>query len=269
VFLNIKIKMKKVILSFSVFSIMASATAQIGTDTAKQKFVDLRDSASYALGFNVGQTLSQRYASMDKDILIKAINDAYNKKTSAIDVNLTNTIVSGFMAAEQAKAAAEAEKLAKVYLDENKAKPGVITTASGLQYKVIKMGTGAKPKVTDMVKVNYEGRLTDGTFFDGTSRTGQPAQFGVSNLIAGWTEALQLMPVGSKFELTIPAKLGYGSSGSGQLIKPGATLVFDLELLDIVAQTPPPASVAPATKPALNKVPVNKPKVSTPVKRKN
>ena len=138
--------------------------------------------------------------------------------------------------AEGMKASAENKKTGTAFLTENKAKPGVVTTTSGLQYSVEKEGTGAKPTATDRVKVHYTGKLLDGKVFDSSVERGQPAEFGVGEVIKGWTEALQLMPIGSKWKLFIPADLAYGDRGAGADIKPGSTLVFDVELIDIVKQ---------------------------------
>lgn len=120
------------------------------------------------------------------------------------------------------------------FLADNKSKPGVITTESGLQYEVIKMGTGEKPTMANSVKAHYTGTLIDGTEFDSSITRGEPAQFPVNGVIRGWTEALQLMPVGSKFKLYIPEGLGYGAQGAGDAIKPYSTLVFEVELIEIV-----------------------------------
>jgi FKBP-type peptidyl-prolyl cis-trans isomerase FkpA len=122
----------------------------------------------------------------------------------------------------------------KKFLEENKAKEGVVTTASGLQYKIITEGTGAKPKATDTVTVNYEGKLLDGTVFDSSAKHGQAATFPLDGVIPGWTEALQLMPQGSKWEIYIPSELAYGAGGQGP-IPASATLIFEVELLEIKA----------------------------------
>jgi FKBP-type peptidyl-prolyl cis-trans isomerase FklB len=122
----------------------------------------------------------------------------------------------------------------EAFLAKNKGKAGVTTTASGLQYEVIKMGTGPKPTAQNTVKVQYVGTLIDGTEFDSSIKRNQPATFPVSNVIPGWTEALQLMPVGSKFKLYLPAAIAYGPNGAGEVIKPFSTLIFEVELLEIV-----------------------------------
>ena len=144
------------------------------------------------------------------------------------------------------------------YLEENKKKAGVKTTASGLQYKVVKDGTGAQPKATDMVTVNYRGTLIDGTEFDSSYKRGQPATFPVNGVIKGWTEALQLMKQGSKYQLFIPSTLAYGERAMGPDIGPNSTLIFEVELQDVKppptpappgsAKVPPPASPAPTKK---------------------
>ncbi len=131
------------------------------------------------------------------------------------------------------KAAANLEK-GKKFLEANKAKPGIIETESGLQYEILKKGTGAKPNLTDRVKCNYKGTLTDGTLFDSSDKHGGPSEFGVNGVIKGWTEALQLMPAGSKWKLYIPAELAYGERGAGNDIGPNEALIFEIELLEVL-----------------------------------
>lgn len=136
--------------------------------------------------------------------------------------------------AEAAKAGEQNRRLGTAYLADNGKRPEVVTTASGLQYEIIKKGEGAQPKATDRVKVHYTGRLIDGTVFDDSVERGEPATFGVTQVIPGWVEALQLMPVGSKWRLHIPSDLAYGPNGAGGVIGPDAVLVFDVELLEIL-----------------------------------
>lgn len=195
---------------------------------------NLKDSASYSLGYNIGQSLMQRYAEMDPNMIAQAIKDAYAQKTAAVDVNVGQTAVQNFLMKEVQKKANANKAVGIKFLAENKKKPNIITTASGLQYEVITMGAGEKPKASDNVKVNYAGTLISGKEFDNSARHGGPAQFNVGGVIAGWTEALQLMPVGSKFKLYIPANLAYGDSEMGAEIPAGSTLIFEVELIEIV-----------------------------------
>jgi len=140
---------------------------------------------------------------------------------------------------QQGEKALGNKKVGQEFLAANSKKPGVVTLPSGLQYQIIKAGAGPKPKLTDMVRVHYHGTLIDGRVFDSSVDRGQPIELNVNGVIPGWTEALQLMPVGSKWKLFIPSELAYGDRQAGQLIAPGSTLVFDVELLDIVNQTAP------------------------------
>jgi FKBP-type peptidyl-prolyl cis-trans isomerase FklB len=222
---------------FSAFALQAQTQAK----PAAVKYKTLRDSASYSLGYNIGQSLLQRYSEMDVAVLTQAIKDAFAKKNSVIDVNLGQTLVQRCLTESVLKKAAGNKAEGAKFCAANKNKKGVMVTASGLQYEVIKMGEGAKPIATDVVKVNYSGTLINGTEFDNSTRHGGPAQFGVGGVIPGWTEALQLMPVGSKFKLFIPSNLAYGDSEMGTDIQPGATLIFVVELLEIVK----PAQEAP------------------------
>src|SRR5450432_2134292 len=145
-----------------------------------------------------------------------------------------NQVVMSYLEKAKAEKAAAAKKQGVTFLAENKSKPGVVTTASGLQYIVLKEGTGPKPAATDKVKCDYEGKLIDGTVFDSSTKQGHPIEFTVNGVIKGWTEALQLMNTGSKWRLFIPSDLAYGDQPMGPDIKPGSTLIFDVELVEIV-----------------------------------
>jgi len=153
--------------------------------------------------------------------------------------------------AKRKEAAQTNAKKGEAYLAANKTKPGVVTLPSGLQYKIIKQGTGPKPTLNDIVTCNYKGTLIDGTEFDSSYKRGEPATFPVKGVIKGWTEALQLMPVGSKFELVLPPDLAYGEHGAGQDIGPNETLVFEVELISIkpAADEKPQGMQMPDTKP--------------------
>ena len=207
------------------------------------------DSLSYSIGYSIAQSMKQQGLTNVNTVVIgQALNDALKGQKLALAEPQMQQIMMGYMQkqqavrmAEQSKMMAEQSKLAEpnkkagaAFLAENKTKPGVQTTASGLQYIVEKEGNGAKPTLADQVKVHYVGTLLDGKEFDSSVRRGQPAVFGVTQVIKGWTEVLQLMPVGSKWKVFIPSDIAYGDQGQGHDIGPGATLVFEIELLDIV-----------------------------------
>ena len=201
-----------------------------------------QDSISYSIGLFMAQSLKQQgMTDLNNALLMQGMNDALKGQKTQLTMEQAGQVMNTYQQkqyavrnAESLKVSAENKKAGNAFLVENKAKAGVTTTASGLQYSVEKEGTGAKPTATDRVKVHYTGRLLDGKVFDSSVERGTPAEFGVGEVIKGWTEALQLMPVGSKWKLYIPAELAYGDRGAGQDIKPGSTLVFDVELLDIV-----------------------------------
>ena len=151
-----------------------------------------------------------------------------------INPDEANKILQNFFEGLQKEQGNAAKEAGNKFLEENKKQEGVITLPSGLQYKILKNGNGPKPKASDTVKCHYEGRLINGAIFDSSIRRGEPAEFPVSGVIAGWVEALQLMNTGSKWQLYIPSELAYGSHGAGQSIGPNETLIFDVELLDIV-----------------------------------
>lgn len=201
----------------------------------------LLDSVSYALGVNVSESFkNQGVDGLNGTLLAKGYAD-FSKGNPVIDgVNALN-VLQAFMTKQQALKA-EASKLeaapmiaeGEAFLAENAKRPEVTTLPSGLQYEIIKEGKGEIPSIASKVSTHYHGTLIDGTVFDSSVERGQPAQFGVGQVIAGWTEALQLMPVGSKWKLYIPYNLAYGERGSGARIKPYSALVFDIELLEII-----------------------------------
>lgn len=200
------------------------------------------DKLSYALGLGIGRQLAQMGATgLDIDDFATAIKDVLAGRETKVADSEAQTIVQEFFRKQEEKAnAAMAEKGKKVkaegeqYLAENAAKEGVVTLPSGLQYKVLKEGNGQKPKATDKVKCHYEGFLIDGTVFDSSVQRGEPAVFPLNQVIAGWTEGLQLMQEGAKYRFFIPYQLGYGERGAGASIPPFATLVFDVELIAVV-----------------------------------
>lgn len=199
------------------------------------------DKISYALGMNIGESLVQLPVELNPDILAQAIKDLLAGNPPALPESEYVAVMKEFqtkMQATEQKASKEislqntAEE--KSFMEDNKKAEGVVTTASGLQYIVLKEGSGAKPGAADTVRVHYAGSLLDGTEFDSSVKRGEPAEFGVTQVIKGWTEALQLMNVGSKYRLFVPSKLAYGERGAGQAIGPCSMLVFDVELIDIL-----------------------------------
>lgn len=200
-----------------------------------------KDKVSYAIGMNVGRNMHLQKVDVDSTILLRGLNDELNgRKTLMTDQEMQATLVQlqqdlRKKADEMKQAASETNKKeGDAYLAANKTKPGVVVLPSGLQYKIISQGTGPKPTVTDSVVCNYRGTLISGKEFDSSYQNGHPATFPVSKVIKGWTEALQLMPVGSKWQLFIPPDLAYGDHGAGADIGPNATLIFEVELISIV-----------------------------------
>ncbi|HMD96410.1 MAG TPA: FKBP-type peptidyl-prolyl cis-trans isomerase [Terriglobia bacterium] len=200
-----------------------------------------KDKASYAIGLSIGKSLQRDAVDVDPNILLRGIKDSLaGGKTLLTDDEAKAALAavqSDLRQKQQAKmqqAGASNLKDGQAFLAANKAKEGVVTLPSGLQYKILKEGTGPKPSAADSVVCNYRGTLLDNTEFDSSYKRGQPATFGVGQVIKGWTEALQLMPVGSKWQLFIPSDLAYGPRGGpGGSIGPNATLIFEVELLSI------------------------------------
>ena len=200
------------------------------------------DKLSYALGLGIGRQLAQMGAAgIDTAEFAAAINDVIKGN----DLKMTNreaqAIVQDYFArqeerinAERAESGKAAKAAGEEYLAENARKDGVTVLPSGLQYMVLREGSGRRPKATDTVRCHYEGFLTDGTLFDSSLRRGEPAEFGLQQVIAGWTEGLQLMQEGAKYRFFIPYKLGYGEAGAGRSIPPYSALIFDVELIKVV-----------------------------------
>ncbi len=213
--------------------------SQVGAEE-KPVLKEQKDKISYSIGMNIGNNLKKQAIDVNPDALVSGIKDALSGGKALMTEQEVNDTLMAFqkeMASKQSERLKELgeknKKEGEAFLAENKKKEGVITLPSGLQYKVIKEGTGETPKLTDTVTTNYRGTLIDGTEFDSSYRREQPATFPVKGVIAGWTEALQLMKVGSKWQLFTPSNLAYGERGAGRDIGPNATLIFDVELLSI------------------------------------
>jgi FKBP-type peptidyl-prolyl cis-trans isomerase FklB len=235
-------KIKGLIVMTAVIALMLGSC---GKSTLKNaKLTSREDSLSYAFGIVNYNALKQDSLSLDPMLVAKAMQDGSDGKALMEDDIARSYIMVFINEREAKKAQAKAELDKETYKDyiaqneaflaKNKEKAGVSTTASGLQYEVLTMGKGEKPTAESTVKVNYVGTLIDGTEFDSSIKRNEPAQFPVSGVIAGWTEALQLMPVGSKFKLYLPQSIAYGATGAGEVIKPYSTLIFEVELLEII-----------------------------------
>lgn len=208
---------------------VAADKAELKTDAEKN---------GYSVGYDVGRSVRTQLGDVDMDAMIRGLKDAMGGAPSALsDQEMQQRFVTMRQEAA-AKIADKNKKDGEAFLAKNKGEKGVKTTASGLQYKVITAGRGPQPKPGDTVTVNYRGTLIDGTEFDSSYKRGQPATFPLQGVIAGWTEALQLMKEGSKWMLYIPSNLAYGERGAGPLIGPNSTLIFEVELLSIKKPAP-------------------------------
>lgn len=237
--------MKKVFLVPSVLMLCISLQAQTKkttktvahTKTAATSTATLKtntDSISYAFGLSLGQYLkSQGISSLNYTMLNKAIEQTVKGQKTYLDMVQANQVMQGMAEAKMKKASAGEREKGKEFLAKNKARKDVMQTASGLQYEILVKGTGPIPSKTDTVSAHYKGTLIDGKEFDNSYKRGQPLTIPVAGVIPGWTEALTMMPVGSKWKLYIPSSIGYGDVGAGQDIPGGATLIFEVELLGI------------------------------------
>jgi FKBP-type peptidyl-prolyl cis-trans isomerase FklB len=213
-----------------------------------------QDSLSYAIGISVANFYKQQnITNINTALVVRAISDVNKNGKLILSEEQCNATIVNYMQKAKAQKATGNKKLGLDFLAANKNKPGVVTLPSGLQYTILQAGTGPKPALTDMVRVHYHGTLIDGKVFDSSVERGQPIELSVNGVIPGWTEALQLMPVGSKWKLFIPSNLAYGDQAAGPMIGPGSTLIFEVEVLDIVkpkgadAPSPAPAAAADST----------------------
>ena len=233
----------------------AAPAAPVANKAIDAKFKSEKEKFGYLVGTKVGENLSQIKDEVDQAALVAALQESLKGVKPKLTPEELNQVNQEFMQKHQAAAMAKRAEEAKknqadgdAFLAKNKAKAGVKTTASGLQYEVIKEGTGAKPKATDTVKVEYLGTKIDGTKFDASADHGGPATFPLNGVIPGWTEGVQLMPVGSEYKLYVPSKLAYGENAPPQ-IGPNATLIFDVTLVSIEPPAPPADSKTQPAKP--------------------
>ena len=193
------------------------------------------DKISYALGLSIGNNFkSSGINNLNMEDFSKAVEVVLKDTKPEMSYDEAKAVINEYFTKLQEEKGALNKKAGEEFLRMNKEKAGIVTLPSGLQYQIIQEGKGAKPKATDQVKCHYEGTLINGQIFDSSIKRGQPAIFGLNQVIPGWTEALQLMPTGSKWRLFLPSHLAYGERQAGELIEPNSTLIFDVELLDIV-----------------------------------
>ena len=193
------------------------------------------DKVSYALGLSIGNNFQNSgIKCLQVEDFVQGLSDVLNEKQPAISYDEAKKVINDFFLRLHKEKLEINKKAGEEFLSINKGRAGVVTLPSGLQYQVLQQGNGEKPKATDKVKCHYHGTLINGTVFDSSVERGTPAVFGVNQVIPGWVEALQLMPVGSKWRLFIPSNLAYGENGAGEMIEPNSTLIFDVELLDLV-----------------------------------
>ena len=202
---------------------------------SEQKITGELEKFSYALGMSVaGNLINSGIKTINPDIFLGAIKDSFNGLSPQLSPAEANQILEAFLTKAQANEGIENLEAGRNFLNENRKKEGVIELPSGLQYKILNKGTGETPNLSDQVKCHYHGTLIDGTVFDSSVQRNQPAVFPVNGVIQGWVEALQLMTVGSKWQLYVPSNLAYGERGAGSSIGPNTTLIFDVELIDII-----------------------------------
>jgi FKBP-type peptidyl-prolyl cis-trans isomerase FklB len=238
-----------ILLTVAVSAVMLGGCS--GKEQAVVNMETLQDKVSYGIGLRIGRDFKAQQVELNPDLLMKGIEDGLAGVDPLLtDEQIRETMVAfqqEMMTREKARLEEASTKNAgegKKYLEENAKKEGVVTLPSGLQYKVITEGTGKQPAATDMVKVHYRGTLVDGTEFDSSYSRNEPAEFPVGGVIPGWTEALQLMKEGAKWQLALPPELAYGERGAGPRIGPNATLLFEVELLEV---NPQPAGEAQET----------------------
>ena len=233
--------MKRITLSIALFSLFAAPTAWAQDDPATAELKTFQQQAGYAIGQNIGANLKQTGVAIDLEAFLRGMQDSLAGKKGLLSDEDIQKVLTEFDKQVQAKSAEQQKAMAAnnlkagaAFLAANAKKEGVKITESGLQYKITKPGTGARPKATSKVRVHYEGKLINGKVFDSSLKRGEPAEFPVNMVIKGWTEALQLMKEGGERELYIPSTLGYGTRGAGADIGPNATLIFKVQLIKVL-----------------------------------
>jgi FKBP-type peptidyl-prolyl cis-trans isomerase FklB len=230
---------------WSIAAILLILAVLMPVDTSAQKKkkdknvapMTAADSLSYMVGISIGYNLRMsKIESINPDYIAKGVGQSFNNDTSAVTVQQASIYLNDYMTKLQAKEGVINMLKGKKFLEENKKLPGVTETASGLQIKTIKEGTGKSPIATDRVRCHYRGRLINGDEFDSSYDRGEPAEFELQGVIPGWTEGLQLMKEGGIYELYIPGDLAYGERGGGEVIGPNETLVFEIELLEVISE---------------------------------
>jgi FKBP-type peptidyl-prolyl cis-trans isomerase len=214
--------------------IIAAAGTNMNLQAADLKLETDQDKLSYSLGMMIGGGILKSYDNLDYNVMFEAIKTQHGGQETLLKQQEASKILSDYHTENMKQRSAKAQSAGDKYLAENAKREGVTVTESGLQYEVMKAGDGSKPKATDTVSVHYVGTLLDGTEFDSSVKRGQPATFPLNRVIPGWTEGVQLMNKGSKYRFVIPSDLAYGTRGAGSNIGPDETLIFEVELLDIV-----------------------------------
>lgn len=226
-----------------ILAMVAGSASLFSCGNISSKDVDLKnqaDSASYAIGSDIGNNIKNNLKSapggeaLNPEIILAAFQDVVNGEEVKISEDMGRAIIQTYFMQAQAEASEKSKEEETKFFAENGKKEGIKTTESGIQYEILTEGNGKIPTAEDKVKVHYHGTLIDGTVFDSSVERGEPATFGVGQVIKGWTEVLQLMPTGSKWKVYIPSELAYGERGAGEKIKPNSPLVFEIELLEIV-----------------------------------
>lgn len=238
----------KLFMKKSCIFLAAIALASTGFSQGPTQLKDEKDKVSYSIGLDIGSTFKKQNMDINVDILMAGMRDALSGNKPLLTEDQVKETMAAYSKTMMEKQAAQAKEASvknavtgEKFLTDNKGKEGVKTTASGLQYKVLKEGSGDSPKETDTVVTHYKGTLINGTEFDSSYKRNEPASFPVNRVIKGWTEALQMMKPGSKYQLFVPSSLAYGERGAGQDIGPNETLIFEVELLSVK----PPAAPTP------------------------